>query len=181
MLSEMSQLQEGRADSIVTVLRVAGVSSGTASTVAMLCAVALLALAWRLSNGIDGERRAFGLAILAAMASTPIVWDHYMVLCFVPLALAAPRFSRLWLAPLVIPVLWILSYGIADDSRHIQPASPNALRSAVAYLLLQAIVGVALATTAEQRAGWLRRVRRVGGATVAGAGAPAAAVGPDAR
>jgi hypothetical protein len=161
MLSNMSFLQEGRADSIVTVLRVAGVSSGMANACAIIVAMSILGLAWRLSHGEDGDRRAFGLAVLAALASTPIVWDHYMVLLFVPIALCSPQFSALWLGPLIASTLWIGSTGIIKDSRHIEAASPNALRGAIVYLVLQLVIGVVLCTTVEQRsAPWRgRRVR----------------------
>jgi Glycosyltransferase family 87 len=151
MLSNMSFLQEGRADSIVTVLRVAGVSSGMANACAIIVAMSILGLAWRLSHGEDGDRRAFGLAVLAALASTPIVWDHYMVLLFVPIALCSPQFSALWLGPLIASTLWIGSTGIIKDSRHIEAASPNALRGAIVYLVLQLVIGVMLCTTVQQR------------------------------
>ncbi len=163
MLSNMSFLQEGRADSIVTVLRVAGVSSGTANICAIIAALAILGLAWRLSYGDEGDRRAFGLAVLAALASTPIVWDHYMVLLFVPIALCSPQFSALWLGPLIASTVWIGSTGIIKDSRHVEAASPNALRSAAVYLVLQLVIGFVLCTTPEQRAAWRpgRRRRRL--------------------
>jgi Glycosyltransferase family 87 len=160
MLSNMSFLQEGRADSIVTVLRVAGVSSGTANLCAIIAAVAILGLAWRLSHGDDGDRRAFGLTVLAALASTPIVWDHYMVLLFVPIALCSPQFSALWFGPLIASTSWIGSTAIIKDSHHVQAASPNALRAAVVYLVLQVVIGFVLCTTPEQRAAWLPRRRR---------------------
>jgi hypothetical protein len=160
MLSNMSFLQEGRADSIVTVLRVAGVSSQTAGFCAIIAAVAILGLAWRLSHGEDGDRRAFGLAVLAALASTPIVWDHYMVLLFVPIALCSPRFSPLWLGPLIASTLWIGSTAIIKDGHHVEAASPNALRGAVIYLFLQLVVGFVLCTTPGQRAAWRPGRRR---------------------
>jgi hypothetical protein len=48
--------------------------------------------------------RAFTCAIAAALAVTPVVWQHYLVLFAVPLALARPRFSVIWLLPIV---LWV--------------------------------------------------------------------------
>jgi hypothetical protein len=156
MLSNMSFLQEGRADSIVTVLRVAGISSAAANVCAIIAALGILALAWRVSHGDDGDRRAFGLAVLAALSGTPIVWDHYMVLLFVPIALCSPQFSALWLGPLAASTLWIGSTAIIKDSHHVQAASPNALRAALIYLGLQLMIGVVLCTTAQQRAVWRR-------------------------
>jgi hypothetical protein len=160
MLSEVSSLQDGRADSIVTVLLVAGISSSLASAIAIAAAAAILGLAWRVSRREDGDRRALGLAVLAALASTPIVWDHYMVLLFVPIALASPRFSGLWLGPLVAPLVSLLSYAVIQDSHKVQAASPNALRSAIPYLVLQLLIGAVLITTPEQRAAWRPRLLR---------------------
>jgi hypothetical protein len=39
------------------------------------------------------------LALAAALAASPIVWMHYFLLLLVPLALARPRLSPLWLVP----------------------------------------------------------------------------------
>jgi len=50
----------------------------------------------------DGDRRAFSLAVVAAIVLSPIVWLHYFVLLFVPIALARPRMGPLWLAPVVL-------------------------------------------------------------------------------
>jgi hypothetical protein len=37
------------------------------------------------------------LSVMAALAGTPIVWDHYMVLLYVAIAMLTPTFSWLWL------------------------------------------------------------------------------------
>ena len=49
----------------------------------------------------DCERRAFGLAVMAGLCRSPIVWPHYLTLVFVPIALLAPQLSVLWLVPLL--------------------------------------------------------------------------------
>jgi hypothetical protein len=99
--------------------------------------------------------------VLAALASTPIVWDHYMVLLVVPIALCSPQFSALWLGPLIASTLWIGSTAILKDSHHVEAASPNALRGAVIYLVLQLVVGLVLCTTPDQRAAWRPGHRRL--------------------
>ena len=53
----------------------------------------------------DGDRRAFTLAIVAAIALTPIVWLHYFALLVVPLALARPRLSWAWA---LMWVFWLI-------------------------------------------------------------------------
>ena len=50
------------------------------------------------------DRGAFCLALAAAVAMTPILWLHYLLLLIVPLAIARPRFTPLWLLPIV---LWV--------------------------------------------------------------------------
>jgi hypothetical protein len=143
MLSDLSLLQENRASSVVGVLSVAGVPAGVASAVAVLLGVGILGLAWRLARRSGGDRRALGLAVLAALTATPIVWPHYMVLLVVPLALISPRFSRLWLLPL-LPALIPLPAKVG-------PYSPNLLRTDVPWLVVELAIGFMLATTAEQR------------------------------
>lgn len=65
------------------------------------------------------EFDSFRVAIAAAFALSPIVWPHYFVLLLVPLAIATPRFSLVWLALAWVPPqtigyeshqsLWILA------------------------------------------------------------------------
>ncbi|MGA9857243.1 MAG: glycosyltransferase family 87 protein [Solirubrobacteraceae bacterium] len=163
MLANMSFIQEGRAVSLVTVMLIAGIPSGVAHICAFVVAGLILLAAWRLSSGPDGDRRAFGLVVIAALTATPIVWEHYMVLLFIPIALAAPRLSGLWMLPLLSPLVESISRGIIPDSHRVQAYSPNALRGALLWLALEAIVALWLCTTREQRAALPRRLtgRRV--------------------
>ena len=156
MLTEMSALQEGRAISVVTVLVVAGVPSSIATVAALGLGGLVLGWAWRIARA-GRERAAFGLAVIAALTATPIVWQHYMVLLFVPIALASPRASRLWLLPLVSPLVDALTSALVPDARHLTPDSPSALRDALLWLIIQAICAVWLCTTESQRAAWAAR------------------------
>ncbi|HEX8976532.1 MAG TPA: glycosyltransferase family 87 protein [Solirubrobacteraceae bacterium] len=167
MLSNMSFIQEDRSVSIVGVLVIAGVSSTVATAVAMLLGAGILILAWRLRHGPDGDRRAFGLAVLAALTATPIVWEHYMVLLFIPIALASPRFSAAWLIPLCTPIIEAASW-IIPASRLDAPFSPNLLRSAGPWLFLELLTGVVLCTTPVQRRSVWLRLRRLPGSLAAG-------------
>ncbi len=47
----------------------------------------------------DGQRRAFGLIVLAALLASPVVWVHSLLLLFVPIALVSPRLSLFWFVP----------------------------------------------------------------------------------
>ena len=60
----------------------------------------------------DDEQRSFMLALGAALVLMPILWLHYLTLLVVPLAIARPRFSALWLLPCV---LWVGSSPMNPD------------------------------------------------------------------
>ncbi|MGH2889390.1 MAG: glycosyltransferase family 87 protein, partial [Solirubrobacteraceae bacterium] len=152
MLSNVSYLQEGRADSVVTALVVAGVGPSFASVVAIVLALGVLGLAWRAARRPDGDRRAFGLVVIAALTGTPIVWEHYMVLVFIPIAMLSPRVSRLWLVPVVLPIVELMSRIVLPDSSRLQAYSPNALRGALPWLCVEVALTTLLCTTVEQRA-----------------------------
>ena len=49
-------------------------------------------------------------ALAAAFVITPIVWLHYLVLLVVPIALARPRLSGLWLVPLAMTIFEALDF-----------------------------------------------------------------------
>jgi hypothetical protein len=70
-----------------------GVPDPTARIVALAIAFAVLALAWR--------RRSFVLFVAAALLFSPIVWLDYYALLAVPLAVALPTFSWVWLLPVL--------------------------------------------------------------------------------
>jgi hypothetical protein len=134
MLSNLSLIQEGRAVSLAAVLLAIGISPGAASALALAAAAALLGTAWRIAHRPGGERAAFGLAVIAALTATPIVWEHYMVLLFVPIALIAPRFSLLWLLPLSTPLLNTTSYALFPHTEKVQVTDT---RAAVLWLVLE--------------------------------------------
>lgn len=110
------------------------------------------------------DSRAFRLSVLASLALTPIVWNHYLALLFVPLALTRPRFSPIWLGTawvlgavattmrggalaFVIALVWVVVLAQAGVG-----AQPRAGRRfarggllAFALLLCSALVGVLVA------------------------------------
>jgi alpha-1,2-mannosyltransferase len=88
-----------------------GLPSTAARALAALVGLGLLALAFRHGRGPDGDRRAFMLAVAASLALSPVVWLHYLVLLLLPLALARPRFTPLWLAPVALWVCPTKSHG----------------------------------------------------------------------
>jgi len=75
--------------------------------------------------------RAFTCALLASMALTPIVWQHYILLLLAPLALVRPRFSVIWLLPIL---LWV---NPAEGNGHgVQPFLPALVTVCLAVVIL---------------------------------------------
>jgi Glycosyltransferase family 87 len=83
-----------------------GVDATAAQVVTYAAGAALLLATWL--------RRSFVLAVAAALVLSPIVWLDFYALAAIPLAVARPTFSPIWLVPLVT---WGLpSSGIATDA-----------------------------------------------------------------
>lgn len=149
MLSQAAAVREGGGDGIATVLVVAGASPTVAGVTAVACALIILLTAFLQRSRPDGDRRAFGLAIIAALTGATIVWDHDMVLLFVPIALMSPRFSRLWLLPALVPVLAYLTQVVVPYAPQTAANSPEALRLAIPWLITQAVIGYRLVASGD--------------------------------
>jgi len=108
LLRRLSDVEAENSYSAYAILVAIGVPSGLAHVVVTGAAATLLVLAWRVARGADGDRRALTLALAAGFVLTPILWLHYLVLVVVPIALARPRLSVLWLVPLAMTVFELL-------------------------------------------------------------------------
>ena len=75
------------------------------------------------------EPRSFTCAVAATLALSPIVWLHYLVALLVPLAIVRPRFSWIWLLPVL---LWVSPKpGYAEGFQTFVPALAAAILIAV--------------------------------------------------
>ena len=108
LLRRLSDVEAENSYSAYAILVAIGVPSGLAHVGVTGAAATLLVLAWRAARGADGDRRALTLALAAGFVLTPILWLHYLVLLVVPIALARPRLSVLWLVPLAMTVFELL-------------------------------------------------------------------------
>jgi len=108
LLRRLSDVEAENSYSAYAILVTIGLPSGLAHVVVAAAATAVLVLAWRAARGADGDRRALTLALAAGFVLTPILWLHYLVLLVVPIALARPRLSVLWLVPLAMTVFELL-------------------------------------------------------------------------
>ena len=101
LVGRMTGLEGPHGYSIYALERVFGAGNGTAarivSVLGVLAVVTVLRV-WR-------DDQALLVALIAvSFLATPILWPHYLVLLFVPVALVSPRLSWVWFAPVA---LWL--------------------------------------------------------------------------
>ncbi|HEU0192577.1 MAG TPA: glycosyltransferase 87 family protein [Gaiellales bacterium] len=129
LMSVVSAHEQRLGYSVAALAAHLGAGAGAARMLTVLAAAALSGLALLLARGPDGDRRAFSVAVVAALALSPIVWLNYLLLGLAPLALARPRLSRAWALPLLA---WIF-------------ANPNTLAPLWKVVLFHATLAAILA------------------------------------
>jgi hypothetical protein len=97
-------LEQIEAPASYSVVALVGVGGGAATAVTAVLAVALAAAVVLAARAPDGDRRGLALAVLGALVATPLLWLHYLLLLYVPIALYRPRLAPLWFLPLL---LWV--------------------------------------------------------------------------
>lgn len=107
-----------------------GLGSTAAYAVMLVVGSSLLASSVWYARRCDGERSLL-LAVVAALAMSPVVWLHYLVLFSVPLGLLRPRFGLLWLAPVL---LWPLAR--SGNGEGIEPFVPALVVAVMVALLV---------------------------------------------
>lgn len=110
LLRVLSQVEQTQSFSVAGLLRLHG-GAATALTAGLI--VFVVAGVFLARRGPDGDRRSFAVAIAGALLATPVLWLHYLVLLFVPIALTRPRLSALWFAPLAF---WVTPLAHSDGS-----------------------------------------------------------------
>jgi hypothetical protein len=98
MILDVAKIGEPRGLSLVAFLMYLGLGVGPARFLAFTAAFALLLISWKLARRGHHDN-AFGVVFIAVLSATPVVWDHYMILLFIPIALLSPRISWLWFLP----------------------------------------------------------------------------------
>lgn len=130
LLRRLAELEAENSYSLVAVGAVLGVGEDVAQVLAVAIGIALLAACVVFARRGD-DLRSFTSALAAALAFTPILWQHYLVLLLVPLAIARPRFSGVWLVP---AILWLAPR--EDNGEGLQTLLPALVGAVlVAYLL----------------------------------------------
>jgi alpha-1,2-mannosyltransferase len=103
LLERLSEIQSERSYSIVGMAATAGLGDLVGRALTLLIGGTLLAGCGAYARRGD-DQRSFTCAVAATLALSPIVWLHYLVVLLVPVAIARPRFSALWLLPVL---LWV--------------------------------------------------------------------------
>jgi hypothetical protein len=97
-------LQQVEAPVSYSLVALLGLSGRTATVLTVLLSLAAVAAVWVAARGSGGDRRSFAVAIVVSLVASPLVWLHYLLLLYVPIALYRPRLSGLWFLPLL---LWL--------------------------------------------------------------------------
>jgi hypothetical protein len=85
-----------------SIVALVGIGGGAATAVTAVLALAMAAAIVLAASAPDGDKRAFTVAVLAALIATPLLWLHYLLLLYVPIALCRPRLSLLWFLPVLL-------------------------------------------------------------------------------
>lgn len=109
LLRAVSNFEAPLSFSIFSAASSLGVGQIAATLVSSLVGGTLVVLGVRAGRRGD-DSLAFRALVAAAFALSPIVWPHYLVLLFVPLALTRPRYSPMWLG-----LAWLGANGFALD------------------------------------------------------------------
>jgi hypothetical protein len=110
-----------RAFTVTTLGTKVGLDASVGRVLQVLCGLALLAGVWVLAHREEGDRRAFSIAVLAALVISPVVEIWYVALLAVPLAILQPSYSKLW-GCVWLSWLFVLAPGgsrqvVADDGQ----------------------------------------------------------------
>jgi len=131
LLRRLSEIQAERSYSIVGMTATLGLGEIVGQALTLAVGVGLLV--WCVILGRRGDdERAFTCAVAATLALSPIVWLHYLVALLVPLAILRPRFSLIWLLPVL---LWVSPKpGYAEGFATFMPAVAAAVLFGVLLL-----------------------------------------------
>lgn len=101
LLSHLTRLVGPESYSPYALGRALGLGDRPAQLLAYALGAVLLAAAARF---LAKDRHLLAAALAVSLVMTPILWPHYLVLLFVPIALARRGFSPVWLAPIA---MWV--------------------------------------------------------------------------
>jgi hypothetical protein len=119
LLRRLSEIQAENSYSFVGIAETLGLGEAAGRAMMLVAGGALVTLCVLFARRGD-DFRSFTAALGATLALSPIVWLHYLVVLLVPVAIARPRFSAIWLLPVL---LWSSPKpGYADGFQTFMPA-----------------------------------------------------------
>jgi hypothetical protein len=143
LVQRLADIQAERSYSIVGMASTVGLGSGVGRALTLIVGLAFVVACSVLGRRHD-DGRSFTCAIAATLVLSPIVWLHYLVLLLVPLAIARPRFSLIWLLPVL---LWVSPKpGYAEGYATFMPGLAAAILLGVILLRPRGAAGPAGAT-----------------------------------
>jgi hypothetical protein len=104
-ISRVAGLEQEKSFSPFALVRSLGLSTTATQITFALLTLAAIAAIVMVARGRDGDRRAFVAAVAVGLALSPIVWLHYLVLLFAPIALYRRSLSVAWILPLAF---WVI-------------------------------------------------------------------------
>lgn len=104
-ISRVAGLEQEKSFSPFALVRSLGLSTTATQITFALVTLAAIAAIVMVARGRDGDRRAFVAAVAVGLALSPIVWLHYLVLLFAPIALYRRSLSVAWILPLAF---WVI-------------------------------------------------------------------------
>ena len=143
LLERLAELVAQESYSFVGVADALGLGQTAGQALSIVCGLALLVACVFFGRRGD-DLRSFTTAVAAALAFTPIVWQHYLVLLLVPLSVARPRFSALWLLPVA---LWLAER--EDNGDPVQTVMPLVVGAIIVGALLMRPADATSAQPAE--------------------------------
>lgn len=141
LLSRLTDAVQAKSYSATAFGLAAGAPEQVASVAALAAGAVVLALTFVVARRSDAlaDERAVTLALVASLLLTPILWLHYFLLLFLPLALFHKRFTPVWLVPLAF---WLTPF---------QESGEEAWRIAFVWLILALVLGLSLGRARIQR------------------------------
>jgi hypothetical protein len=154
--------------STATILGALGLETEPATRGGLAAGLAVGVLAFVVGRRGHDEA-SVSLGILAALAASPVVWEHYFAFLLIPIAIARPRFSALWMTLPLFQLALLLPAprlgpgstdpgGVAccppDDvpfAAWIASHAPPPLWPALAHAALAASIGLAVWTITRRR------------------------------
>jgi len=101
LLRRLSEIQSENSYSFVGIAHTLGLPEWVGQALMLASGGALVVLCALFARRGD-DFRSFTAALGATLALSPIVWLHYLVVLLVPMAIARPRFTPLWLLPILL-------------------------------------------------------------------------------